>query len=65
LPLVSDASRNGQISAYQRAIAARCQTDEQLAEIQRSEERRRFEQAQAMASAKSSLPEQSKSGSQK
>jgi hypothetical protein len=63
--LVSDASRYGQIGAYQRAIAARGQTEAQLAEIQRSEERRRFEQAQAMASAKSSLPEQSKSGSQK
>jgi hypothetical protein len=60
---VSDASRYGQVGAYQRAIAASGKTETQLAQMQRSEEeRRRIEQAQVKAAAKSSPPGQSKSG---
>jgi hypothetical protein len=63
---VSDALRYGQVGAYQRAIAASGKTAAQLAQMQHSEEeRRRAEQAQANASAKASLPEHSKSGSQR
>jgi hypothetical protein len=61
---VGDALRYGELGANQRAIAASGKTAAQLAQMQRSEdERMRIEREQAQASAKSSLPEQSKSRS--